>query len=163
MFDITNNNESLNKKSSNLEIFLSKVNRVFKTEDDFLTILLTSNIDIPLENYKKFLENSNNKIIKKILPYFSQKREKFNNIIGVFNNKYQFIINEGGKKENLEFRGFACTSLKKIKQKQLLDTLNIKTKNTSTKNMCQDIKSHLFHKHISAKDSTTYFVIKMFL
>lgn len=38
MFDITNNNESLNKKSSNLEIFLSEVNRVYKTEDDFLEL-----------------------------------------------------------------------------------------------------------------------------
>jgi hypothetical protein len=38
MFDITNNNESLNKKSSNLEIFLSNVTRVFKTEEDFLDL-----------------------------------------------------------------------------------------------------------------------------
>jgi superfamily II DNA or RNA helicase len=134
-----------------------------KTENDFLIFLLSSEIDIPLENYKKFLENSNNKIIKNIIPYFKQKRTKFNNIIGVFNNKYQFIINEDGKKENLEFRGFACSSLKKKKQKQLLDTLNIKTKSTSSKSMCQDIKSYLFHKHITSKDSTTYFVVKMFL
>ncbi len=38
MFDVTNNNESLNKKSNNLEIFLSKVIKVFKTEGDFLNL-----------------------------------------------------------------------------------------------------------------------------
>ena len=134
-----------------------------KNEHDFLIYLLSSNIDIPLKNYKQFLENSNNKIIKKILPYFTQKREKINSIIGVFNNKYQFIINEGGKRENLEFNGFACSSLKKKRQKQLLDILNIKTKSSSSKNMCQDIKTYLFNKHITSKDNTTYFVIKMFL
>ena len=35
-----------------------------KNEHDFLIYLLSSNIDIPLKNYKQFLENSNNKIIK---------------------------------------------------------------------------------------------------
>lgn len=38
MFDVTNNNESLNKKSNNFEIFLSKVTKVFKTEEDFLNL-----------------------------------------------------------------------------------------------------------------------------
>lgn len=38
MFDVTNNNDSKNKKSSNLEIFVSKVIKVFKTEDDFLEL-----------------------------------------------------------------------------------------------------------------------------
>lgn len=38
MFDIGSNNESLNKKSKNLDIFLSKVIRVFKTSEDFLEL-----------------------------------------------------------------------------------------------------------------------------
>ena len=38
MFNVTNNNESLNKKSSKLEIFLSTVVKVFKTEEDFLSL-----------------------------------------------------------------------------------------------------------------------------
>lgn len=38
MYDITNNNQSLNKKSKSLDIFLSKVIKVFKTSEDFLPL-----------------------------------------------------------------------------------------------------------------------------
>jgi len=133
-----------------------------KNEDDFLSILLTINIDIPLDNYKKFLLNSNNKIIKSILTKFTEKRERNNNIIGVFNNKYQFVISENNKKTDSEYRGFACSSLKKKKLTDLLDILNIKTKNISTKDICNDIKHYLFFKHLQSKD-TTFFIMKMFL
>lgn len=139
-----------------------------KTDDDFLNIILSPKIDIPLTNYKKLLLNSNNKIIKKILDMFINKRDKKNNIIGVFNNKYQFVINEqtndDTKKYNLDFMGFTCTSLKKQKLKQILESLykTIPNKINSINDICLNIKKFLFNKHITNKD-TTYFVIKMFL
>jgi len=75
MFDITNNNESLNKKSNNLEIFISKVIRVFKTEDDFL--------DLDKDNDYVSVYNDNTDISKKDTKYYGAIDFKVNDTFSV--------------------------------------------------------------------------------
>lgn len=62
MFDVTNNIESKNKKSNNLDIFLSKVIKVFKTEDDFL--------DLDKDNDYVSVYNDNTDISEKDTKYY---------------------------------------------------------------------------------------------
>jgi hypothetical protein len=62
MFDVTNNNESKNKKSSSLDIFLSKVIKVFKTEEDFL--------DLDKDNDYVSVYNDNTNISDKDTKYY---------------------------------------------------------------------------------------------
>ena len=149
--------------------FFKKIEDKIKNEDDFVKYILSSNIDIPSANFKNLIINSNNKIIKKIYETFKSKinqKLKLNKLIGVFNEKYQFIINDRRNNtdelnnNNFEFKGFAATSLKKNQLIQILEYLNIKTKELfSTKEMANKIKYHLFYKHLESKDSI-YFVIK---
>ena len=75
MFDITNNNESLNKKSNNLEIFISKVIRVFKTEDDFL--------DLDKDNDYVSVYNDNKNISQKDTKYYGAIDFKVNDTFSV--------------------------------------------------------------------------------
>ena len=143
-----------------------------KTNDDFINLFLSSNIDIPSINIKKYLEESNNKIIKNIISHFKTKKQKVNDIIGVINNKYHFIINKENnrKTENInnffiELKGFNCFNLKKNELLTILDSFKIKDTikdGFNTKNICDYIKKYLFYKHINSKD-TIYFVIKFLL
>jgi hypothetical protein len=79
MFDVTNNNESLNKKSDNFEIFLSKVIRVFKTEDDFL--------DLDKDNDYVSVYNDNKNMSEKDVKYYGAIDFKVNDTFSV-NNLY---------------------------------------------------------------------------
>ena len=154
-----------------LEAF-KQIESKIKTNDDFIDLILSSNIDIPNINIKKYLEESNNKIIKNIISHFKTKKQKVNDIIGVINNKYHFIINKENnrKTENInnffiELKGFNCFNLKKHELLTILDSFKIKDtiKNGfNTKNICDYIKKYLFYTHINSKD-TVYFVIKFLL